>query len=77
MSLKATALKEKMEKIDTSLPTELLTPVIQAPGKVASPWHNAIPLEEQVLGLNKQEFRDCPRMRYNLPLSVLLCTFGV
>ena len=39
--------------------------------KGASSWLNAIPLKEQGLALNKQEFRDSLRLRYNLPLSDL------
>lgn len=70
-SLKATYLKSKMETIDASLPSDLLPLVNQARDKGASSWLNAIPLEEQGLQLNKQEFRDSLRIRYNLPLSGL------
>ena len=44
--------------MDPSLPTNLLRLVDQARDKGASSWLNTIPLEEQGLVLNKQEFRD-------------------
>ena len=37
----------------------------------ASSWLNAIPLEEQGLCLNKEEFRDAVRLRYDMPLKGL------
>ena len=36
--------------------------------KGASSWLNAVPLVDQGLVLNKQEFRDSLRLRYNMPL---------
>ena len=68
---KATSLKLKMKRIDTSLPPDLLPYIIQARDKGASSWLNAILLKEQGLDLNKQEFRDSLRMRHNLTLSSL------
>ena len=59
-SLKAAHLKSKMETIDASLPSDLLPLVNQARDKGASSWLNAIPLEEQGLVLNKQEFVGTP-----------------
>ena len=70
-SLKVAHLKSKMETVNASLPSDLLPLVNQARDKGASSWLNAIPLEEQGLVLNKQEFRDSLRIRYNLPLSDL------
>ena len=72
-TLKAMAVKFKMERIGTSLLSELLSQVIQARDKGANSWLNTISLEEQGLGLNKQEFRDSLQTRYNLPLSGLSC----
>ena len=60
-----------MGRIDASLPSDPLLQVDQARDKGASSWLNAMPLEEQGLRLNKQDFRDSLRMRYNLPLSDL------
>ena len=71
--MEATAVKLEIERIGTSLPSELLSQVIQARDKGASSWLNAISLEEQGLDLNKQEFRDSLQTRYNLPLSGLPC----
>ena len=39
--------------------------------KGASSWLNAVPLEEQGLALNKQQFRDSLCLRYNLQLADL------
>ena len=39
--------------------------------KGASSWLTAVPLVDQGLVLNKQEFRDSLRLRYNMPLSDL------
>ena len=67
-----------METVDASLPPDLLPLVNQARDRGASSWLNAIPFEEQGLQLNKQEFRDSLRMRYNLPLFGLpsFCACG-
>ena len=70
-NLKANTQKEKIEKVDASRPAVLLRLVDQASDKGASSWLNAMPLEEQGLVLNKQEFRDSLRLRYNMPLSGL------
>ena len=70
-SLKAERGKEKMEMIDSTLPPALLRLVSQSRDKGASTWLNAMPLVDQGLALNKQEFRDCLRLRYNLPLADL------
>ena len=42
--------------------------------KGASLWLTAIPLKDQGSALNKQEFRDSLRLRYNLPLQDLPST---
>ena len=70
-SMKTTYSKLRMEEIDASLSPDLLRSIEQARDKGASSWLNAIPLKEQSLALNKQEFRDSLRLRYNLPLSDL------
>ena len=70
-SLKTETTKLRMDQIDASLPPDLLRLIKQARDNGASSWLNAIPLEEQGLALNKQEFRDSVRMCYNMPLSDL------
>ena len=60
-----------MESIDSTLPSDLLRSVNQSRDKGASSWLTAVPLVDQGLVLNKQEFRDSLRLRYNMPLSDL------
>ena len=73
-TLKAENTKSKIESIDASLNPDLLRLTQQARNKGASSWLNAIPLKDQGLTLNKQEFRDSLRLRYNLPLQNLSST---
>ena len=56
------------EKIDSSLSPDLLRLVNQSRDKGASSWLNAMPLADQGLALNKQEFRESLRLCYDLPL---------
>ena len=53
--------------------------VKQACDKGASSWLNALPIREQNLDLNKEEFKDALRLRYNMPLKNLptTCPCGV
>ena len=60
-----------MENVDSMLPSDLLWSVNQSRDKVVSSWLTAVPLDGQGLVLNKQEFRDSQRLRYNMPLSDL------
>ena len=69
--LKRASAKEKMDSIDSSLSPDLLRLVNQSRDKGASSWLNAMPLADQGLALNKQEFRDSLRLRYDLPLADL------
>ena len=62
------AAKSRIDRIDESLPPDLLQAVQQTRDKGASSWLNAIPIEEHGLPLNTQEFRDSLCLRYNLPL---------
>ena len=64
-------MKSRMESIDSTLPSDLLRSVNQSRDKGASSWLTAVPLVDQGLVLNKQEFRDSLRLRYNMPLSDL------
>ena len=65
------AAKSRIDRIDESLPPDLLQAVQQTRDKGASSWLNAIPMEEHGLPLNKQEFRDSLFLRYDLPLPNL------
>lgn len=71
-------LKEKIDNVDSIIPEDLLPFVKQTRDKGASSWLNAIPIEQQGLDLNKNEFSDALRLRYNLPLKGLpsFCTCG-
>ena len=77
-SLKAASLRSKIVRMDHGLPPDLLPYVNQARDKGARSWLTSLPLQEQGLALNKQEFRDLPRMRYYIPLEGLpsSCTCG-
>ena len=66
-SLKRASAKEKIDSIDSSLFPGLLQLVNQSRDKGASSWLNAMPLADQGLALNKQEFRDSLRLCYDLP----------
>ena len=63
--------KSRMESIDATLSPDMLQLVNQSKDKGASSWLTAVPLVDQGLVLNKQEFRDSLRLRYNIPLSDL------
>ena len=77
-TIKIETMKSRMDSVDASLSPEVLCLVMQSRDKGASSWLNAIPLKDQGLTLNKQEFRDSLRMRYNLPLHDLpsFCACG-
>ena len=57
--------------VDSTLPNDTLKFVIQARDKGASSWLHAVPIGRQGLALNKMEFRDALRLRYNLRLENL------
>ena len=61
--------KEKIELIDTKLPARVISYVKQARDKGASSWLNALPIEDQQFVLNKGEFKDALRIRYNIELQ--------
>ena len=69
--MKRTAIKEKLLGFEKELPSDTLRAVNQARDKGASSWLNAIPLKQQDFDLNKEEYRDALRIRYNLPLEGL------
>ena len=70
--------KEKMESIDSTLSPDLLRLVNQLRHKGTNSRLNAMPLADQGLALNKQEFRDFLCLQYNVPLVDLpsLCMCG-
>ena len=67
-ALKTASAKSRMESIDSTLPSDLLRSVNQSRDKGASAWLTAVRLVDQGLVLNKQEFRDSLRLRYNMLL---------
>ena len=77
-ALKTASVKSRMESTDSTLPLDLLWSVNQSRDKGASSWLSAVPLADQGLVLNKEEFRDSLRLRYHVPLSDLpsMCVCG-
>lgn len=64
-SLKAENTRSKIKSINASLDPELLCLTQQAGDKGASSWLNAIPLKDQGLAVNNQEFTcDCGTIYY-------------
>jgi len=63
-ALKTALVKSRMESIDSTLPSDLLRSVNQSRDKGASSWLTTVPLVDQGLVRNKQEFRDSLRVRY-------------
>ena len=63
-ALKTASMKSRMESMVSTLPSDLLRSVNQLRDKGASSWLTAVPLVDQGLVLNKQEFRDSLRLRY-------------
>ena len=62
---------EEVKIIHERLPENLKPLVEQACDKGASCWLNALPIKDQNLDLNKEEFKDALRLRYNVPLANL------
>ena len=65
------ATKSRIDRIDESLPPDLLQAVQQTRDKAATSWLKAIPIEQHGLPLNKEEFRDSLCLHYNLALPNL------
>ena len=68
---KTEKIEKMMQDVDKALPLDTLRQVEQTRDKGASSWLNAIPYEEHGFSLNKQEFRDSIRLRYNMRLKNL------
>ena len=60
-----------MGSIDSTLPSDLLRSVNQSRDKGASSWLTAVLLVDHGFVLNKQEFKNSLRLKYNMPLSGL------
>ena len=56
-ALKTASVESRMESIDSSLPSDLLRSVNQSRDRCATSWLTAVPLVDQRLVLNEQEFR--------------------
>ena len=65
------ARKQKITRIDECLSADTKRLIEQARDKGASSWLNALPIEEAGFSLNKEEFRDALRLRYNLKIENL------
>ena len=71
-SIKKTNVESRKAKFnDLVLGENLKQFVDQARDTGASSWLNALPIREQQLDLNKEQFNDSLLLRYNLPLSGL------
>ena len=70
--------KLKIKNVDEKAPLEMKQFILQARDRGASSWLNAMPIEELDFQLNKEEFRDALRLRYNMKLDNLptYCPFG-
>ena len=70
-------LKEEFEEVKAMLPEKTQRAVDLACEKGASNWLTVIPLKDMDFGLNKREFRDAMRPRYDWPIpdnpSVCVC----
>ena len=76
MSAKAEILV-KAEAVYEALPPDSKRFMMQSQDKGASSWvnvRNVIPLEDEGFNVNKEEFFDSLRIRYNLPLPLLPVT---
>ena len=63
------AAKEKFRNVKDNLPKETSRALDLAAEKGASTWLNVIPLKDLGFNLNKREFRDALRLRYNWPFT--------
>ena len=70
-------LKEELEEVKAMLPDKTQRAVDLACEKGASSWLTVIPLKDMDFDLNKREFRDAVRLRYDWPIpdnpSVCVC----
>ena len=64
-------ISEEIRIIHEGLPDNLKPLIEQACDKGASSWLNTLPIKDQNLDLNKEEFKDALKLRYNVPLTNL------
>ena len=62
------AAKDKLRNVKDTLPKKSSRALGLAAEKGASTWLTVIPLKEMGFNLNKRQFRDALRLRYNWPL---------
>ena len=74
---KGDCLNERLEQVKNSLPTKVKRAVVT--GKGSSNWLTVIPLKELDYNLNKREFRDAIKLRYDWEITdtPMLCACGV
>ena len=65
---KDNGLKEELEEVKARLPDKTQRAVDLACEKGASNWLTVIPLKDMDFDLNKREFRDAVRLRYDWPI---------
>ena len=72
-------LSERLEQVKNSLPTKAKRAVELATEKGSSNWLTVIPLKELDYNLNKKEFRDAIKLRYDWEITdtPMLCVCGV
>ena len=72
-------LSERLEQVKNSLPTKAKRAVELATEKGSSNWLTVIPLEELDYNLNKKEFRDAIKLRYDWEITdtPMICACGV
>ena len=74
-----TALSERLEQVKNSLPTKAKRAVGLAAEKGSSNWLTVIPIKELDYNLNKKEFRDAIKLRYDWEITdkPMLCACGI
>ena len=72
-------LNERLEQVKNSLPTKAKRAVELATGKGSSNWLTVIPLKELDYNLNKKEFSDAIKLRYDWEITdtPMICACGV
>ena len=72
-------LSERLEQVKNSLPTKAKRAVELATEKGSSNWLTVIPLKKSDYNLNKKEFRDAIKLRYDWEITdtTMLSVYGV
>ena len=60
---------ERLEQVKTSLPTRTKRAAEIATEKGASNWLTVIPIKDMIFKLNKREFRDAIKLRYDWEIT--------